>query len=149
MAHPLSDGALADDLSFLIARANALSLAAGNAALADLGLRVRSYSVLSVAAEGTRPTQREIADFLRLDPSQVVAIIDELQSRGLVERAADPRDRRSNVIDCTDAGQELFRRARVAVLGAERALHSDLSSADRATLARLLKSLAFPPDPAA
>ena len=74
----------ADDLSFLLARANALSLAAGNAALAQHGLRVRSYSVLALAAGDARPSQRELAEFLRLDPSQVVALVDDLQARGLV-----------------------------------------------------------------
>ena len=77
-----------DDLSFLLARANALSLAAGNAALAQHGLRARSYSVLALAAGDARPSQRELAELLRLDPSQVVALVDDLQRRGLV--AASP-----------------------------------------------------------
>ena len=67
---PHGSRALVDDMSFLLARASALSNAAGNAALADYGLTVRSYSVLELAADGGRTSQREIAEFLRLDPSQ-------------------------------------------------------------------------------
>ena len=136
--------ALVDDLSFLLARANALSIAAANAALADLGLRVRSYSVLSLAAEPSPPSQREIAEFLRLDPSQVVALVDDLQKAGLVTREPDPRDRRANVIAATPAGRTLLARARESVLRAEHELHSELTETERATLSALLRKTAFP-----
>src|SRR5688572_23016252 len=93
----LRDSVLGGDLVFLLARANALTLAAANAALAEHGLKARSYSVLALAADGARPTQRELAEFLRLDPSQVVALVDGLEKRQLVERRTDPADRRANV----------------------------------------------------
>lgn len=140
----VSPDALADDLSFLLARANALSVGAGNRALAPFRLRVRSYSALAVAADADQPTQREVADYLRLDPSQVVALIDALEDRGLVRRETDPRDRRSKVVACTAEGRELVAQARVAVRDAERTLHADLSEAERATLSGLLQRLAFP-----
>lgn len=131
------------DLSFLIARANAQSIAAGNAALAGLGLKVRSYSVLALAASDPRPSQREIAEFLRLDPSQVVSLVDELQRAGLATREPDPRDRRANVIGVTPAGRELQSRGQHALARAERELHADLTDAERAQLAALLRKTAF------
>jgi DNA-binding MarR family transcriptional regulator len=139
----LRDSALADDLSFLLARANALSIAVGNAALAATGLRVRSYSVLALAGSEARPSQREIAEFLRLDPSQVVMLIDDLQKRGLVDRAPDIADRRTKVILATEEGHRVLAIARSAVIEAERRLHSHLSHSERTTLAELLRRLAF------
>ncbi|GAA5036426.1 MarR family winged helix-turn-helix transcriptional regulator [Microbacterium fluvii] len=138
----LDQSALVDDLSFLLARANALSIAAGNAALRAHGLKVRSYSVLALAGAAHAPTQREIAECLRLDPSQVVALVDELQRAALVERAPDPRDRRANIIVATATGRALLDRARVAVGDAERELHAGLSAPERATLAELLRKAA-------
>lgn len=135
---------LDDDLSFLMARANALSIAAGNAALAPFGLKVRSYSVLSLAAGDARPSQREVSEHLRLDPSQVVALVDELQRRGLVAREADPRDRRANVVVITADGRALLAEARPAILAAERALHAGLDEGERGHLAELLRRVAFP-----
>ena len=135
---------LRDDLSFLIARANALSLAVGNAAMAPHGLKVRSYSVLALAVGDVRPSQRELAEFLRLDPSQVVALVDELQSRGLVLREPDPADRRANVVTATEAGRSLFATAEASARAAERELHKDLSGADREQLTALLRVIAFP-----
>jgi len=140
----LRASALTDDLSFLLARANAIALSAGNAALAEHGLKARSYSVLSLAADGAGPSQRELAEFLRLDPSQVVSLVDDLQSRGLVERRPDPADRRANVVIATDAGRALAAAARDSARSAEERVHAQLSADERQTLTDLLRALAFP-----
>jgi DNA-binding MarR family transcriptional regulator len=140
----LEQSVLTEDASFLLARANALALAAGNEALAEHGLKVRSYAVLALAVEETRPSQRELAEFLRLDPSQVVSLVDDLQRRGLVAREPDPTDRRANVVVATGAGRALHERAREAAQSAQRRLHAALSAAQRAQLAELLRLLAFP-----
>ena len=135
---------LLEDLSFLLARANALSLAAGNAALREHDLRVRSYSVLALAAGGRQLTQRELAEMLRLDPSQVVALVDDLQSRQLVIRRPDPSDRRANVVVVTDEGRAVYAGAARAVEAAQNALLGTFSASDRDHLAALLRRLAFP-----
>ena len=44
--------------------------------------------MLTLANSGLEPTQRELADFLSLDPSQIVALMDELEKRGLVDPGA-------------------------------------------------------------
>ena len=144
MVPPASPSTSSMMLSFLLARANALSLAAGNAALAAHGLRVRSYSVLALAASGRRPSQRELAELLRLDPSQVVALVDELQRRGLVLREPDPVDRRANVVIATDQGAALYAEAAAAVARAQGHLFEGLSTTGREQLAALLRRVAFP-----
>lgn len=143
-ADRLRESDFGSDISFLLARANALSVAAANAALAEEGLKVRSFSVLALAVRDARPTQRELSEFLRLDPSQVVALVDELEARGLVERQPDPADRRANVVVATPQGREVHARAAAATEAAERALHGDLSEADRRTLGDLLSRIAYP-----
>lgn len=140
----LRDSAISEDISFLLARANALSVASGNAALAETGLKVRSYSVLALAAADTRPTQRELSEFLRLDPSQVVALVDDLQARGLVERQPDPADRRANVVVATPAGRALQARGEAATQAAERRLHANVTDAERTQLADMLRRIAYP-----
>ncbi|MBX6752273.1 MAG: winged helix-turn-helix transcriptional regulator [Micromonosporaceae bacterium] len=135
--------ALARDLNFLLARANALALAAANTALAEHGLKPRSYSVLALAADDVLPTQRELAEFLRLDPSQIVAIVDELEKRGLVERHPDPSDRRANVVVATEAGRALFARAQKSTRAVERALKAAVPPEERERLGELLRQLAF------
>lgn len=142
-ADRLRNSSLAEDLSFLLARANSLALAAANAALAEHGLKARSYSVLALAVDSS-PSQRELAEFLRLDPSQVVALVDKLEACQLVERRTDPHDRRANVVVATDAGKALFARARKSARGVELGGQTGVTAEDRKRLAELLRMLAFP-----
>lgn len=136
-------GELSRDLSFLLARANAISLNAGNLAMRQFGLKIRAYPVLVMAAATTPPTQREIADLLRLDPSQVVAILDDLEARDLVVRRTAARDRRAKVIVATAQGRRLCEQARVAIGAAEAEAFASLGEGERAQLERLLKRIAF------
>ncbi|MEE2035563.1 MarR family winged helix-turn-helix transcriptional regulator [Rhodococcus chondri] len=96
------------DLGYLLTRAGMLVVRATNEALAPLELRTRSYTALSLACD--RPDgvpQRQVAADMGLDPSQLVAIIDELEQRKLVARTPDPNDRRNKLIVATAAGRDL------------------------------------------
>ena len=139
----LRSSALTDDVSFLLARANAIALAAGNAALAEHGLKARSYSVLVLASGDARPSQRELAEFLMLDPSQIVALVDELEDRRLVSRETNPRDRRSKGICATVAGKRLYGEARAIVRAAESESLAPLDDDERQQLRSLLRRIAF------
>ena len=99
---------LADDLGFLLSRASGQVVRATNAALAEHGLRVRSYSVLVLACEAADGlSQRELATVLGLDPSQVVLLVDELAAAGLVERQAAEADRRTRLVVPTAEGRRV------------------------------------------
>jgi DNA-binding MarR family transcriptional regulator len=99
---------LADDLGFLLSRASGQVVRATNAALAEHGLRVRSYSVLVLACEAADGlSQRELATVLGLDPSQVVLLVDELAAAGLVERQAVEADRRTRLVVPTPEGRRI------------------------------------------
>lgn len=130
------------DPAFLLARANALSLGRMHAALSELGLKSRSYSLLAIAASDARPTQRELSEFLQLDPSQIVALIDELEQRDLVRREPDPRDRRAKVVVATDAGRELAEQSRKTVIESDSSWFSLVPEADRERFFEILRSLA-------
>jgi DNA-binding MarR family transcriptional regulator len=134
---------LAAEIEFLTARARSLGSGRANQLLADLDLKVRSYSVLSLACSGENPSQRELADFLSLDPSQIVALVDQLEKRGAVVREADPRDRRSKVIAATAAGRRLYQAAAAVVRESEAHSLRRLSAAERDTLRSLLRRVAF------
>lgn len=139
----LLDAPLVAEIEFLTARARALGSAKANALLEPLELRIRSYAVLSLACSGAAPSQRELAEFLLLDPSQIVALLDGLEQRGLVKRETDPQDRRSKVIKGTAAGRRLLAQAAVATRQAEEQAMGNLSSAERDQLRELLRRVAF------
>lgn len=131
------------DPAFLLARSNALSLSRMHRALSTLGLKPRSYSLLAIAASDARPTQRELSDFLQLDPSQIVALIDELEQRGLVHRQPDPRDRRAKVVVATDAGRELAEESRKTVVSSDNNWFAQIpEEEDRSLFFEMLRTLA-------
>lgn len=140
----LLDGAIAEDLGFLIAAARAQTAIEANAVLAPLGLKVREFSLLWLVCEDLRPSQRELAEFLALDPSQVVSILDDLEGRGLVVRQQDARDRRSRIIVATAEGRRLIEVAVSRVREANERTLADLDDDERATLRTLLSRIAFP-----
>lgn len=137
---------LAHDLEFLTARARAVGTMRANLELAPLGLKVRSYAVLALACSGENPSQRELAEFLSLDASQIVALVDQLETSGFVERQSDPRDRRSNIIVSTPSGRVLCDRANAAVAAAQDASLRSLTVAEREQLRQLLARIAFDTD---
>lgn len=139
----LADTELAEEPVFLMARVASIGSAGANRMLAELDLKVRHYSVLALACSREQPTQRELSEFLVLDPSQIVAIIDELEKRGAVERTADPRDRRSKIIVPTPDGRELYAQARKVVEASTGRSLAALNSTQREDLSRLLRMVAF------
>jgi DNA-binding MarR family transcriptional regulator len=109
--HPLSE-----DIGFLLTRVSALMMDSANKALASFDMRVRSYSVLVLACERDGGLgQRQIAQRLGLDPSQIVALVDDLEGRGYLSRQVDPDDRRNKRVEATDLGRAVCTQAQHAV----------------------------------
>jgi DNA-binding MarR family transcriptional regulator len=52
-------------------------------------------------------SQRELARRLHYDPSNITALADSLESRGLIERRADASDRRFRLLALTPEGERL------------------------------------------
>jgi len=134
---------LAHEIEFLTARSRSVGITRANSALAPLGLKVRSYSVLALACSEQAPSQRELAEFLMLDPSQIVALVDELEDRRLVSRETNPRDRRSKGICATASGKRLYGEARAIVRAAESESLAPLDDDERQQLRSLLRRIAF------
>lgn len=88
---------------------------------------------------------RDLAERLRIAPRSATDVVDQLESRGLVERAADPADRRAVRIRLTDAGRGLLRRVHEARRTEAADFFAVLAPADRAELARLLARVATDP----
>jgi len=136
---------LEDDLGFLLTRASVVLVKATNEALAPLGLKVRGYSVLAlVCDERDGVTQRRLADDVGLDPSQIVALVDDLEGRGLVVRTPDPNDRRNKLIVATDDGRDLCEQGRRRSAGAAAKHLATFRDEELDTMRTILTSVAFP-----
>jgi DNA-binding MarR family transcriptional regulator len=76
------------------------------------GLTMRDYIVLSALHKTPGLTQAVLGKSLGLDKTTLMSQLDRLESRGLVVRHADPRDRRLRIPVITEQGEAL--RATVA-----------------------------------
>jgi DNA-binding MarR family transcriptional regulator len=132
---------------FLLAR---LGLAFKGKALARIeaeGFDAHDYSVLAILGEGSRETQATIADVLGLDPSRLVALLDSLEERGLIERQRDPQDRRRHVVSITPEGTRKLQRLRSIASQVEDEFLAPFSPEERETFHSLLLQLACAHDP--
>ena len=88
-------------------------------------------------------SQRELAESLHFDASNITDIVDRLEARGLVVRTVDPNDRRVRRIVRTPEGEELRRQALDEAL-ATAPIGVVAQRAEQRTLCDLLGKIAVP-----
>ncbi len=106
--------------------------------LAPLGLEPREFALLRAVSATEGQSQQALGERLGIPASRMVAHIDGLQARGLLDRRPNPEDRRAHALYLTDAGRELLQRALAVAIGHERALGANLSTDEREQLLALL-----------
>jgi DNA-binding MarR family transcriptional regulator len=115
--------------------------------LETLGLTTRMWGTLNVLDGEGAVTQHALCKAVGVDPSSMVATIDELEKRGLVERRRHPVDRRAHALHVTDDGLETLARGRELARQAQDELLAPLDAEERERLHELLLALAVAGDP--
>jgi len=100
------------------------------------------FGVLVVIDANPGLSQTQLGNALGIDRSTVVAVIDRLESRGLVTREPSPNDRRSHALHLSGAGAEALARLTERVRAHERTIARDLTAEEQAALIALLGKLA-------
>jgi DNA-binding MarR family transcriptional regulator len=77
-----------------------------------------------------------------VDRSTMVALLDDLEARGLAERRAHAEDRRKRAVHLTAEGEEVLRRLQGEARRAAEEIFAPLDAGERATLHALLRKLA-------
>jgi DNA-binding MarR family transcriptional regulator len=108
------------------------------------GRHPRDLAILRVIAENTPVSQQWIADYLAINRSVMVKLIDGLESSGDVVRERRPDDRRSYALRTTAAGRRTIKSLSTAASHAERTSSAQLSSKERSRLVTLLKVVVLP-----
>src|SRR3954454_18084189 len=106
------------------------------------GFHPREFGLITVISKRPGITQQDLAALARVDPSSMVALLDDLEARGIAERRVDPADRRRRAIHLTEEGAR-----QVGILQREARKAADmfmgtLDKDERATLNALLRKLA-------
>jgi MarR family transcriptional regulator, lower aerobic nicotinate degradation pathway regulator len=101
-------------------------------------LRMPHVTVLASLDEFGPAAQKDISRRLRIDASDLVTVLDDLEERGLVRRQRDERDRRRYVVTITEAGARALRSRLVTMQKANDILLGALSDEERDQLVEML-----------
>jgi len=112
------------------------------ATLEPLGLRPQHFGVMTLIDAHPGSAQQELVTRSLIDPSSMVAVIDELEGMGLAERRRHPGDRRKHAVYLTARGRRTLQRARGAAEKMAQELFAPLAPGELETLRRLLRKLA-------
>jgi len=106
-------------------------------ALGVTGLTPRQSATLMNLATGAL-SQQMLIEVLEVDPSIVVAILNELETQGLAQRRRDPSDRRRHIVEITDKGTEVLCAVDGALTAVEQQLFAGLDAEEIRVLEGLL-----------
>lgn len=135
-------GELGEFPGYLMARLGEASRRRFHKALEPEGLHPRHFGVMTMLAAHPGMSQHQLHEKTAIDPSSMVAVIDELEERGLAERRPDPADRRARQVFLTEQGKATLERIRGLAAGLQREFFGALSAQERKTLHALLRKLA-------
>ena len=111
------------------------------ATLAPLELEPREFALMRAVAAAEGRSQQAVGGLLQIPASRMVAFVDALEARGLLERHHNPLDRRTRELHLTDRGRSLLERALALANDFERELLADLSPREREQLLELLQRI--------
>ena len=104
-------------------------------------LSMWGYIVLTALVEQPVRTQTALAQAINADKSRIIAVLDDLQERRLIDRQPDETDRRVHLLSLTPAGDQLRRSVQAGIRRGEEQVLAMLPPADREAFLRSLKVL--------
>lgn len=136
------DGSSRGGVAFLLAQLGAYAAERFGERAAAVEFTRPQAGLLRLIARQPGQSQQAVANQLGTPASRLVALVDGLEARGLVERVRNPDDRRLYALHLTTAGKRALRRLGAVAEEHEKAITAPLSADERAQLARLLGKLA-------
>jgi DNA-binding MarR family transcriptional regulator len=136
-------------VGFLLSSLGHAVAAQFSARLAPLELEPRQFALLRHVGSHEGGSQQALGERLGIPPSRMVALVDELEARKLLERRPSPSDRRAHALHLTATGNRLLTKASELAASYEGELTQDLDAAERAQLIgqldRIAARLGVPP----
>src|ERR671936_2295008 len=110
--------------------------------LAPLELEPSEFAVLRAVGFSEGQSQQALAQRLNISPSHMVAIVDDLERRELLERRPEATDRRVRTLHLTKAGEKLVAQAFELAKELEQLVSKPLSAKERTQLLDMLDRIA-------
>ncbi len=106
--------------------------------LCTRGLRTAHLVLLTLLRDHGETSQAALVDVLRLDPSNIVGLLNELERRDLIVRRRDPDDRRRHIVELAPSGYEELDLIETRLAAVEDQLLGVLGPEEREALHELL-----------
>src|SRR6266540_2551035 len=132
---------LADQLGYLLAKAHHRVHVRANEALEPLDLTVKHYGLLTLLVHEGPISQGRLGEVMRIDRTTMVALIDDLERAGHVDRTHNPNDRRAYALAATAAGKRIQRSAATLMKRVYDEALTLLTAGERRELRRLLRAI--------
>lgn len=132
---------LTSSTGYLLARVGTDSRRRWARTLLDRDITPYHYSALIALDQLGSMSQQQLSRLVGIDPRNAVAVIDQLEARGILERNPDPADRRRHAVTLTAPGRALLSGLRRSADEEERHLLAPLTTSERQTLHSLLTKL--------
>jgi DNA-binding MarR family transcriptional regulator len=128
--------------AWLLAQVGAHAAAQFARRLSALGLEPPHAGILRIVSSSGGISQQALANRLDIFPSRLVALVDDLEGRGLLERRSNAEDRRTYALQLTDKGRKTLESIGRVTREHDEALCAALTAAERERLAALLLRIA-------
>ncbi len=138
----INHGVLTELVGYGLRRAQAAVFSHFLGSVGKLGVSPGQFGVLVLIKENRGLSQSALAKALGIERSTMVAVIDRLESQGLVERVTSETDRRSYALALTPEGAELLARVTPLVRQHERQIAARLSAREKVMLMEMLERVA-------
>jgi DNA-binding MarR family transcriptional regulator len=110
--------------------------------VAEIGLSPPDAGVIRKIASGPGISQQALAEHLDVLPSRMVALVDALESKGIVERRRSTEDRRNYELQLTEQGRQVLSDLSRIAAEHEENLCAALSKDERSQLRDLCRRIA-------
>ena len=107
----------------------------------QLGLTSAHWKVILALNISDGLTQKELADKIYVDGSTLVPVIDKMEQNGLVQRRADPKDRRINRIFLTPKSESTVDSIILIVLKLRKMIYRGISEDEINSVRKILDTI--------
>jgi len=128
-------------IGYLLRRAHQRHVALFTSAVAHAELTPTQFTALLKTAQLGRITQNHLGRLAAMDPATIQGVVQRLIARGLVRRGHDPMDRRTAVLEPTEAGVALISSVVACACRVHEAALAPLSPEERVKFLTLLRKM--------
>lgn len=125
----------------LLRRLNQIAIAIFIEETTDTDLTTVQYAALKMAQEIPNIDQASLSSMIAIDKTSMVKVLDRLAEKGLITRTRSQTDRRSNLLNVTEAGLAVLRQVDSVIDRIEQRILAPLNKFDQTKFLKMLTQL--------